>query len=118
MAPRLLAAPSFTRTQEGSELDRDTGVQGLLGAGAGHRADAGTAGVVIETELVFPVAIRDPDVHVVRVLRTPDHLAGIEGETDRLAVDLRLGLGVSHRIEGQRVGLVALRPVESGSAAD
>src|ERR1700754_4086008 len=81
-----------------SELHRDAGVHRGFGAGAvAHRgaADDGSAGkgpVVIEAELVLPVAIGDPDVDEMRVLRAPDGFGGVEGQTDRLRVELDGGV--------------------------
>src|SRR4030081_1458638 len=81
-----------------SELHRDAGVQRGFGAGAvahgdaAHNGRAGEGPVVIEAELVLPVAIGDPDVDEVRVLRAPEGLGGVEGQTDRLRVELDRGI--------------------------
>ena len=45
-------------------------------------------GIVVEAELVLPIAPRDPDVDEVRILRAQDRLTGDEGQTDRFAVEL------------------------------
>src|ERR1700690_4020780 len=74
------------------ELHSDTGVNGRLGAGV--RADStGVQGadarsrIVVEAELVLPVAVGHPSRHELRVLRTQERLGGVESQADRLAVD-------------------------------
>src|ERR1700694_2846373 len=80
------------------ELHSNTGVERRFGAGVGactgcrDRADAGHR-IVVEAELVLPVAIGNPHVNEVRVFRTGEGLAGVEGQADRLAVELCLGGG-------------------------
>src|SRR5271166_5220997 len=94
MAPRLLAAPSFSTHVRRSELHGDAGVdRRLRTAVVAHawRDIAGRAGGVIEAELVLPVAVGNPDVDEVGELRTPDRPRGVEGQTDRLGVELNRG---------------------------
>src|SRR3954469_14542069 len=80
------------------ELHGYAGVERRFGAGVGagtircQGADAGHR-IVVEAELVLPVAIRNPDVDEVRVFRTRERLAGVEGQADRFAVELDLGGG-------------------------
>ena len=57
-----------------------------VGADAVDGADAGGL-VVVEAELVLPVAIGDPGIDHVGVFRTPDGLGEVECQTDRLGVD-------------------------------
>jgi hypothetical protein len=79
-----------------SKFHGDAGVERRLRAGvvAHTRRDiANGAGLVIEAELVLPVAVGDPDVDEVGELRTPDRLRGVEGQTDRLGVELNRGRG-------------------------
>src|SRR5215475_10142772 len=76
-----------------SELEGDTGVERALGAGAVVLSSRSTVGagerrVVIEAELVLPVAIGHPDIHEVAVFGAPDRLGGVHGQTDRLRVEL------------------------------
>src|ERR1700712_1471884 len=81
-----------------SELHGYAGVERALSAGVcacaccRERADARRR-IVIEAELVLPVAIGDPDVNEVRVLRARKGLAGVEGQTDRFAIEFGLGGG-------------------------
>src|ERR1700730_2904500 len=100
------------------ELYRDARIERRLGAGAtrttGHAVDGSRAGkrggVVIEPELVLPVAKGAPDVNEVRVFRAPDRLGSIHGQTDRLGVEF--DLGVEHLVSWvvrQRFGIRALR---------
>src|SRR5207302_1371080 len=64
------------------ELYRDAPIDGRLGAGVGaltigsERADAGHR-IVVEAELVLPVAIGDPEIDEVRILRAHESLAGV-----------------------------------------
>src|SRR5712671_4726459 len=99
-AAGYIAAPSLFHLEvvRRSELHRHTGVERALGAGTAWTGDAaygGRAGnggsVVIEAELVLPVAIGNPDVHIVGPFRTPDRLGGVEGQADRLRIELNLG---------------------------
>src|SRR5215203_3443995 len=95
-----IAAPSLSpgATARRLELYRDAAIDGRFGAGVGalavgcKRADTGHR-IVIKTELVLPVAIGDPEVDEVRVLRAHEGLAGVERQTDRLAVEFGLGGG-------------------------
>src|SRR5580704_12395490 len=96
MAPRHDRGAIVSRSTRRLELHRDAGIDGRFGAAvgalAGCRDGADTRrGVVIEAELVLPVAVGDPQVDEVRVLRTHDRLAGVEGQTDWFAVELGLG---------------------------
>src|SRR5215468_4355910 len=92
-----------------SELEGDTGVERALGAGAVVLSGRSTVGagerrVVIEAELVLPVAIGHPDVHEVGVLGTPDRLGDVHGQTDRLRVELDCGIvHAVTRIVGKRI---------------
>src|SRR5216684_104836 len=80
------------------ELHRDAGVERRLGAGVRactgcrERADAGHR-IVVEAELVLPVAIGNPYINEVRIFGACEGFAGIEGQTDRFAVELGLGGG-------------------------
>src|SRR5438445_6724679 len=107
------------------ELYRDATIDRRLGAGVGalavgrEGADTGHR-IVIKTEIVLPVAIGDPEVDEMRVLRTHEGLAGVERQTDRLAVELGLGGGTEPadaRKCRQAVG-ITLRSIPAGAAAD
>jgi len=81
-----------------SELHGHAGIDGRFGAGVGALAgccDGADAGhcVVIEAELVLPVAVGNPEVDEVGVLRADEGLGGVEGQTDRFRVELGLGGG-------------------------
>src|SRR5260370_31840618 len=92
-----IAAPSlFTwRRIRRLELHRHAAIDGRFGAGVGaltgcrNRADAGHR-IVIEAELVLPVAVGNPEVDEVRVFRADKGLAGVKRQTDRLAVEFGL----------------------------
>src|SRR5258708_1989124 len=122
-----IAAPSlFTwRRIRRLELHRYAAVDGRFGAGVGaltgccDRADAGGR-VVIETELVLPVAIGNPEVDEVRGFRADEGLAGVKRQTDRFAVELGLGRGAeaADTKSGERLVLIALRSIPGGAAAD
>src|ERR1700694_4659773 len=93
------------------ELHRNAGIERRFGAGVGactgrrKRADAGHR-IVVEAELVLPVAIGNPDVNEVRVLRACEGLAGVKRQADRFAVELGLGSGAEPtrtRKEGKTV---------------
>src|SRR6187402_111949 len=89
----MLATPLRTQVEFRSELDGDARVQRILAARARRKGRAGQAGVLVEAEFVPPQAVSHPDVDIVGVLRTPDRLAGVEGQADRLAVDFHLRRG-------------------------
>src|SRR5207237_740114 len=76
------------------ELHRDTAIHRRFGAGliALTVEGAGNAVVVVEAELVLPVAVGNPEIDEVRVLRTPDRLGGVEGQTDRFRIELDFGV--------------------------
>src|ERR1700712_314459 len=77
-----------------SELHGYAGVERALGAGIIARTRSqgtGGAGRMVEAELVLPVAIGHPDVDEVRILFAHEGLAGVEGQSDRFAVELGLG---------------------------
>ena len=71
---------------------------------------------MVETELVLPVTIGHPSGHELRVLRTPEGLGSVEGQTDRFAVDFGLG-GSSATGQTERRILIAFRAIEAGAAA-
>src|ERR1700730_3338785 len=107
------------------ELYRNAGVDGrfgaTIGALAGGRKGADTwFCVVIEAELVLPVAIGNPDVNEVRLLRACEGLAGVESQTDRFAVQFGLagGAEASDTGPGQRSVRVTLRSVPASATAD
>src|SRR3984893_5209695 len=117
MAPRGSSQRHPWRRIRRLELHRDASIGGRLGAASawtgdtayGSRARKG-GGVVVEAELVLPVAVGDPDVDEVRVFRAPDRLGSVHGQTDRLGV--KFDLGVEHLISWvvrQRFGIRALR---------
>src|SRR5262245_66092706 len=94
-----------------SELHGDAAIDGRLGTGMVAHAGrdvAGRAVLVVETELVLPVAVGHPDVDKVRIFRTPHRLRGIEGQADRLGVELDGGVDGADGIEWQRIILGAL----------
>ena len=75
---------------------------------------------MVKAELVLPVAPGDPQIDKVGVLRSHERLAGVEGQTDRFAVELCLGCGAEGartRIERKAVG-VTLGSIETGATAD
>src|SRR3569833_2867968 len=114
MAPRF-PAPRH-RPIKRSELYGHTGIHRLLGAGMvadTGRDVANPAGLVVDAELVLPVAISHPEIDVVRVFRAPDRFAGVEGQADRLRVQLDCRVHA-----GQRIVFVALLSVPSGATAD
>src|SRR6516164_1240820 len=83
-----------------SELHGDAAIDGRLGTGMVAHAGrdvAGRAVLVVETELVLPVAIGHPDVDKVSVFRAPHRLPGVEGQADRLGVELDGGVDVGDR---------------------
>src|SRR6266702_1161307 len=89
------------------ELHRDAGVERRLGAASARTGNAAYGsragkrrGVMIEAELVLPVAVGDPDIDKVRIFRAPDRLGSVHGQTDRLGVEF--DLGVKHLI-GRKV---------------
>src|SRR5258708_40062760 len=93
------------------ELHSDAGVERRLGAGAvahGNGAQSGSAGqgpVVIEAELVLPVAVRHPNINEVGVFWPPNRLRGVEGQSDRFRVELdRAVVYAVRRIVRQRLG--------------
>src|SRR5262245_34070615 len=75
---------------------------------------------MVEAELVLPVAVGNPEIDEVGVLRSPYCLAGVEGQTDRLAVELNCGAGAERtRTEaGEWIVLVTLLAVPGSAAAD
>src|SRR5206468_9269968 len=107
------------------ELYRDAAIDGRFGAGVGalavggERADAGHS-IVVEAELVLPVAIGDPEVDEVRILRAHESLAGIERQTNRFAVELGLGSGAEspRTRECRKTIRVTLGSIPAGAAAD
>src|SRR5438045_4197705 len=85
------------------ELHGDAGVErgfGAASAWTGNAAYSSRAGkrrgVMIEAELVLPVAVGHPYVDKVRVFRPPDRLGSVQRQTDRLGVEF--DLGVEHLI--------------------
>ena len=105
-----------------SELHSHTGVNSRLGAeirahGSAVQAADARSSTVVEAELVLPVAPGNPDGHELSVLRSPDRLAGVEGQTDRLAVEFGLG-GSATAGQSERLVLVALRSIETSATAD
>src|ERR1700685_1552628 len=109
-----------------SELHCNAGIDSRFGAGVSawrsrtcDGADAWSA-IVIKTELVLPVAVGNPGGHELGVLLAPERLAGVEGQTDRFAV--QRGLGCGSGIAGgacdKRSVLVALRAVPASTTAD
>ena len=94
---------TFSRSELHSDATVHRGLGAAVGAlaGRGDRADAGH-GVVVEAELVLPVAVGHPEIDEVRVLVTPDGLPGVEGQTDRFAVELDLGRGARTGQAGER----------------
>src|SRR3984885_2211565 len=126
MAPRVhrgaIVCPKKIRL---SELHSDAGVDGRFCAGVGALARTSNGadtrfGVVVETELVLPVAIGNPSGHELRVLRTPEGLGSIEGQTDRFAVQLGLARGACNTDTGadQRGVRVTLRSIPASATAD
>src|SRR5206468_1378552 len=87
-----IAAPSLVtwRAIRSLELHGDARIERRFGAAVGactvrrQRADAGHR-VVIEAELVLPVAIGHPDIDEMRIFRTPGSLRRVEGQADRFA---------------------------------
>src|ERR1700683_3157301 len=98
IAPRPSRGAIVSGSVRRLELHSDTGIERLFGTAV--RAHNGAVGkrrvtdtefsIVIEAELVLPVAIGDPDVHEVGVLLAPHRLGGVEGQTDRFAVEFGL----------------------------
>src|ERR1700677_3333086 len=128
MAPRVdRGAIVYLNRIRRSELHSDTGLvarfRTAVGAGDGAADDDVTDtefSVVIKTELVLPVTVGHPGGHELSVLRTPERLGGVEGQTDRFAVQLGLGRGAVYtgaRIGRKAVG-IALRSIPAGAAAD
>src|SRR5882757_4327478 len=108
-----------------SELHGHAGIDGRFGAGVGALAgccDGADAGhcVVIEAELVLPVAVGNPEVDEVGVLRADEGLGGVEGQTDRFRVELGLGGGAEPSGTGKsrKAVRVALGSIPAGAAAD
>src|ERR1700686_3646745 len=107
------------------ELHRNAGIERRFGAGVGactgcrDRADAGHR-IVVEAELVLPVAICNPGVNEVRELRAHERLTGVECQADRFAVELGLagGAETSDTRKPWKAVRVALRPVPGSAAAD
>src|SRR3954470_8836945 len=96
-APRLKPRRPSLRINR-SELDGHARIQGRLRAGPGAHARSAAAGngaadrvVVVEAELVLPVAIGHPDIDHVALLLTKHRLRRVEGQADRLRVELDLG---------------------------
>src|SRR6202047_2000392 len=118
MAPRVHRGAIASGIIRRLELHRDTGVNRRLRTGVGAHAVHGANAIdrtgMVETELVLPVAPGNPHVDEVSVLRTPDRLAGVEGQTDRLAVQLGLG----RHDPGKRSVRVTLRSVPASATAD
>src|ERR1700761_1553866 len=86
-----------------SELHGDTGVERRFGAAVGapdgtsdHNVTDAQFGIVVEAELVLPVAVGNPHRHELRVLLSPDRLAGVESQTNGFAVQFRLGRGARY----------------------
>src|SRR5260370_13155548 len=107
------------------ELHSDAGIERRLGAGAvahGNGAQSGSAGqgpVVIEAELVLPVAVRHPNINEVGVFWPPNRLRGVEGQSDRFRVELDLPLVYSvRRLVRQRLVVSTLPAVPGHAAAD
>jgi hypothetical protein len=125
MAPRFLATPPSLGKDLRSELRSYAGIHRVFGTAVGADDDAvlddvthAEFGIVVEAKLVLPVAPGDPDVDEVGVLRSQKRLAGVEGQTDRFAVELgipkavpggnRRKCGISNRCGGNTFELAKL----------
>src|SRR5271155_4683165 len=71
----------------------------------------------VQTPGALPVAIGNPDINEVRVLRTREGLAGIERQTNRFRVELGLGCG-SATEDPKWFVLIAFWAVPSKATAD
>src|SRR6202163_1375385 len=118
MAPRVHRGAIASGMIRQLELHGDAGVNRRLRTGVGAHAVHGANAIdrtgMVETELVLPVAPGNPHVDEVSVLRTINRLAGVEGQTDRLAVQLGLG---GHDPDKRSVR-VTLRSVPASTTAD
>src|SRR5258708_30949152 len=114
MVPRGTAAlSSLSRRWFRSELHADAGVERRFGAGVvtgAHRTV-----LMIKSELVLTAAICPRDIDEVTVFGSPQQLAGVKRQPDRLAVQLGLGRNVAW--DGQ-IGARSLRSVPASTTAD
>jgi hypothetical protein len=74
----------------------------------------------VKAVLVLPVAVGNPDGNELRVLLSPDRLAGVEGQADRLAVQFRLSRSTCYTgtRKKRKAVVVAFRSIPAGATAD
>jgi len=69
-------------------------------------------------ELVLPIAIGNPYIDEVRVFRSPEGLAGVEGQTDGFAVEFRLVAVLNLPTPSDKREFVTFRSVPASTTAD
>src|ERR1700755_387225 len=84
---------------------------GIVAHAGRHVADSTV--LMVDAELVLPIAVGNPDVDEVAVLISPHGFGGVERQTDRLRVELDRGLGA-----GKRIVLISLFTIPGETAAD
>src|SRR5579864_4010608 len=75
------------------ELDGHAGIHRLFGTAVVARAleQAAGAAIVVQPELILPIAVRNPEIDEVGIFRPPERVAGIEGQANGFGIQCRHG---------------------------